>query len=133
MCNHFGVLNNQFSGWPRIFSSPAMVKNAGLRAEAEKVMPYFDIVNFARRVKCPVIMSVGFIDYVCAPTSVYAAYNALGSTNKVLHEVPMGNHGANLDKSPGKVPGVFGYGGNEVHRLVRKMVAENAKAVKQDK
>ena len=133
MCNHFGVLNNQFSGWPRLFSHPALVKNVDLRSKAEKVMPYFDIVNFARGVKCPVIMSVGFIDYVCAPTSVYAAYNALGATNKVIHEVPMGNHGTNFDKSPGRVPGVFGYGGNEVHRLVRKMVAENAKAVNQDK
>ena len=127
MCNHFGSLNNQISGWPNLFKNPVYAKNQKLSDDAKKVMPYFDIVNFARRVKCPVIMSVGFIDYVCPPTSIFAAFNALGTTEKVLNEVPMGNHGANLDKT-NKIPGVFGYGGNEVNRLVRKMNIETRKA-----
>ena len=132
MCNHFGALNKQFSGWPNLFKNPVYVENAERFEGAKKVMPYFDVVNFARRVRCRVIMSVGFIDYVCTPTSIFAAYNVLGTTEKELHEVPMGNHGANLDKT-NKIPGVFAYGGNDVARLVKRMYRANKKAAQMNK
>ena len=84
-------------------------------------MPYFDIVNFAKRVRCDTVMSVGFIDAVCPATSVYAAYNVLGTPKKVMYEVPLGDHGFNHDPSPKKKPGVFGYGGSQVSALIRAL------------
>ncbi|PJF25439.1 MAG: hypothetical protein CUN53_12795 [Phototrophicales bacterium] len=35
----------------------------------------FDSVNFAARVRCPALFSVGLMDEVCPPRTVYATYN----------------------------------------------------------
>lgn len=40
-------------------------------------LSYFDGVNFARRISAPALFSVGLMDDVVLPSSVYAAYNAL--------------------------------------------------------
>ena len=69
-------------------------------------MPYFDTAIFAKRVRCETIFGCGFIDMVCPPTSVYAAYNNLGSREKQIYNVPQGGHGGNLRKG---IPGAFGY------------------------
>lgn len=121
MCNHLGWKKDQFSGWPNLFRNSQYVRDAVKRAGAEKTMPYFDIVNFAKRVRCDTVMSVGFIDAVCPATSVYAAYNVLGTPKKVMYEVPLGDHGFNHDPSPKKKPGVFGYGGSQVSALIRAL------------
>lgn len=38
-------------------------------------LAYFDGVNFAARAKCPAFFSVGLMDEVCPPSTVFAAYN----------------------------------------------------------
>lgn len=125
MCDHMGWSQNRFSGWPNLFA--AKEYRSGVKREAAvKVMPYFDIVNFARKVTCPVIMSVGYIDYICPPGSVWAAYNVIGSQNKVFHQVPMGDHGRNHDPSPKRGPGVFDFGGREVGQAARKAYQQSA-------
>ena len=50
-----------------------------------------DAVNFATRCKAEAIMSVGFIDAVCPPSSCYAAYNALPGKKSVINEPLMGH------------------------------------------
>ncbi len=40
-------------------------------------LAYFDIMNLADRVKVPVLMSIGLIDRVTPPSTVFAAYNHL--------------------------------------------------------
>ena len=70
------------SAWPyplRHETSPewrtaAIVRNLG----------YFDGASFAPRIKCPIRVSVGFIDNTCPPPAVYAVFNALGSTDKKI-------------------------------------------------
>lgn len=42
-----------------------------------RTLSYFDNMNLAPRVRCPVLMSVGLIDDICPPSSVFAAYNHL--------------------------------------------------------
>ena len=54
-------------------------------------MPYYDVVNFAKRVKCPVFYSFGFNDETCSPTSTYAAYNAI-TAPKRLAVTPTSGH-----------------------------------------
>lgn len=46
-------------------------------------LAYFDIMNLADRVKVPVLMSIGLIDRVTPPSTVFAAYNHL-ETEKEL-------------------------------------------------
>lgn len=117
MCNHLGFLKQQPCGWPQLFRAAQYAEHSSRRAAAEKYMPYYDIINFAKRVRCETIMSVGFLDPVCPPTSVYAAYNACLSERKSMNEVPMGDHGNNYDPSPDRKPGVFGYGGTRAGEI----------------
>lgn len=47
---------------------------------AYRTLGYFDGVNLARRAKAPALFSVGLMDPVCPPSTVFAAYNHYGST-----------------------------------------------------
>jgi cephalosporin-C deacetylase len=40
-----------------------------------QTLDYFDGVNFAARAKMPALFSVGLMDDICPPSTVYAAYN----------------------------------------------------------
>lgn len=40
-------------------------------------LSYFDNLNLARRIQCPVLMDVGLQDDICPPSSVYAVYNKI--------------------------------------------------------
>jgi cephalosporin-C deacetylase len=51
------------------------------RDEVETVfhtLSYFDGVNFAARATAPALFSVGLMDTICPPSTVFAAYNAYG-------------------------------------------------------
>src|SRR2546429_9676130 len=71
MCDHSGMAFDRVSGWPHWLTraKPAQ-KDKVLETSA-----YFDAVNFARKFKGKSVHGVGFIDTVCAPTTVYAAFN----------------------------------------------------------
>jgi len=55
------------------------------RAQYALMNEYFDAVNFARKIRCPVIMSVGFRDRTCIPSCVYAAFNVIQAPKLMLH------------------------------------------------
>ncbi len=116
MCNHWG----DPAGWPRLLKMSRYATDKTRQEAARKVLPYYDIANFARRVRCETIFSVGFIDTACCPSSVYAAYNVLPAAKKVMNEVPRGDHGTNLDRSKDAKPGVFGYGGPRAGAVARE-------------
>jgi cephalosporin-C deacetylase len=46
---------------------------------AFETLSYFDGVNFAKRATAPALFSVGLLDPVCPPSTVYAARNHWGS------------------------------------------------------
>lgn len=52
--------------------------------EKLETMAYYDVVNFARNLKCPVFMTWGYNDNTCAPTTSYAVYNVITSPKKAL-------------------------------------------------
>jgi cephalosporin-C deacetylase-like acetyl esterase len=43
---------------------------------------YFDPINFAPNVKCPVLLAVSLLDELCPPRASFAMYNQLGSKKK---------------------------------------------------
>lgn len=49
----------------------------GWRPEYAPGLGYFDTVNFARRVKCPMKITAGLSDWVCPPSGVWVLYNNL--------------------------------------------------------
>jgi cephalosporin-C deacetylase-like acetyl esterase len=48
-----------------------------------QVSRYYDAVNFARRIKVPMIFGVGLIDTTCPPTTVFSAYNVVQGPKQI--------------------------------------------------
>ncbi len=46
-------------------------------------LAYFDGVNFAARARCSALFSVGLMDEVCPPSSVFAAYNHFAGPKQI--------------------------------------------------
>ncbi|MDJ0348821.1 alpha/beta fold hydrolase [Cryobacterium sp. PH29-G1] len=44
-------------------------------ARAHAVLAYFDGVNFAKRATAPIVVTVGLMDPICPPSTVFAAFN----------------------------------------------------------
>ena len=108
MCDHFGKEAGQVPGWPKLLE-----KNP----ESKEVAPYFDVVNFATRIKCPIMMSVGFIDSTVSPASTYAAYNTISGVEKIMKHSVTAGHGAAWDS---KEKDVFDYGREEIVKALTK-------------
>ena len=50
---------------------------------ALRTLSYFDGVHFAARATAPALFSVGLMDTICPPSSVYGAYHAYGGTKEM--------------------------------------------------
>ena len=70
-----GYLNNRAGGWPHFFHPTRPGPKP--TPEALRTLPYYDVVNFARRVKAPGIYTWGYNDETVPPTSIFAAYNVI--------------------------------------------------------
>lgn len=68
-----GYLHGRAGGWPHYFAGSNREYNETQQKLA--TLPYFDVVNFARRVKVPGFYSWGYNDETCPPTSMHAFYN----------------------------------------------------------
>lgn len=53
-----------------------------------RCLPYYDPMNFAPDIRCPVLMNAGLIDQVAPPSSVWAVYNRLGTPDKQIVPLP---------------------------------------------
>ena len=64
-------------------TSPYFEITQYLKANRDRVeqtfatLNYFDGVHFAARIACRTLVSVGLMDNICPPSTVYAAYNAI--------------------------------------------------------
>ena len=79
LSDHGGYLLGRAPGWPCFVPEGNPDRAAYLECSR-----YYDAANFARKIKCPVIASAGFIDPVCHPGSVYAAYNEIGASKRMF-------------------------------------------------
>ncbi|MBG9917493.1 cephalosporin deacetylase [Bacillus sonorensis] len=50
-----------------------------IERKAMNTLAYFDIMNLAESVKAPVLMSIGLVDTITPPSTVFAAYNHLNT------------------------------------------------------
>lgn len=87
-CDLLGPQASRLPGWPMWYWQTRDKDAAKVRHAAR----YYDVVNFASRVKCPVLAGIGLIDTTCPPPGVYAACNQLTGP-KELVVLPMGEHG----------------------------------------
>jgi cephalosporin-C deacetylase-like acetyl esterase len=81
-----GYLNARAGGWPHMFRDEK-------RRLAQRIanVGYYDVVNFARRVKAPGLYSWGFNDETCPPTSMYAAYGVIPGEKSLLLALETGH------------------------------------------
>jgi cephalosporin-C deacetylase len=94
-CDHTGSVVGRINGWPKLVTH---IEGKPVEAELQTAR-YFDNVNFAARAKCRgAAITVGFIDTVCPPTSVYAAYNAL-TVPKTILTMPLTGHKSSPEAS----------------------------------
>ncbi len=69
--------------------------NPGSRRQVEDTLAYFDGINLAPRIRCPIIISVGLQDSTCPPETGYATFNAIGSADKRMYAYDGHGHDAN--------------------------------------
>lgn len=86
-----GYLHNRAGGWPHMFRAPEgpLSHRSPDKIETSR---YYDVVNFARRVRVPGLYSWGFNDETCPPTSMYAAYNVIPGPKKLLLALETGHN-----------------------------------------
>lgn len=92
-CDQSSLLAQRSPGWPMWPWFAQGPKADDIKATA----PYFDVVNFAKRITCPVLVGVGGIDTVCPPPGIYAAMNQVAAHKEIVYMPQadhMGNHGA---------------------------------------
>ncbi len=69
--------------------------NPGSRQQVEDTLAYFDGINLAHRISCPIIVSVGLQDSTCPPETGFAMFNAIASTDKRMYAYDGHGHDAN--------------------------------------
>ncbi len=86
-CDHTGPLVGRSGGWPQWLGWGSASTDEKLVETAK----YYDVVNFARRVKCPALVSCGLIDTTCPPAGIMAAFNQMQGPKELL-VLPLSNH-----------------------------------------
>lgn len=62
-----------------------------------ETLSYFDNMNLAPEVKIPILISVGLIDTICPPSTIFATYQYISSKEKKLEVYPgMGHEEPNI-------------------------------------
>lgn len=84
-----GYLKGRAGGWPHYFDK----NNRAFNEKIEKLetVKYYDVVNFARRLKIPGYYMWGFNDETCPPTSMYAAYNVITAPKDLFLAIDTGH------------------------------------------
>lgn len=84
-----GYLSGRAGGWPHYFDKANMAYNN--TKEKLKTLGYYDVVNFAKRVKVPGFYSWGYNDETCPPTSMYAVYNSITAPKELFLALETGH------------------------------------------
>lgn len=61
--------------------------------EVSRHLSYFDNINHAPRITCPVLASCGLKDPICPPACVHAAYNKITAPKEMVHYPFAGHEG----------------------------------------
>lgn len=64
------------------------------REAVRRTLAYFDGINFASRITCPLIVNIGLQDNVCPPETGFAVFNAIHSEQKKLYTYDRSGHDA---------------------------------------
>lgn len=94
--DHTGPLVGRRGGWPQWLGWGAPTTDKSI-IETSK---YYDVVNFARRVKVPALVSAGLIDTTCPPEGIMAAFNQMRGPKELLVLDKSGHQDVNRSQAP---------------------------------
>jgi cephalosporin-C deacetylase len=69
-----------------------LAENVALIPQALDTLRYVDCALLARRITAATLVSVGLMDIICPPSTVFAAYNEIGATDKEIAVYPYSGH-----------------------------------------
>ena len=67
-------------------------RNRTAVAAVERTLSYVDVANLAPLATAPALFSVGLLDEICPPESVFAAFHAWGGDDKRIEVYPYNGH-----------------------------------------
>lgn len=76
LCDLTAYSSKRAPGWPVLYL------HRDLTPEETKTLGYYDVTNFARRIHVPMLLTFGYNDEVCSPSSVQSTLNIIPSTQK---------------------------------------------------
>ncbi len=89
ICDVTGYLNGRAGGWPHYFDKGSRSFND--TQQKLETVGYYDVVNFARRLKVAGMYSWGFNDETCPPTSMFSAYNVISAPKDLFLALDTGH------------------------------------------
>jgi cephalosporin-C deacetylase-like acetyl esterase len=92
-----GYLANRAGGYPHFNR-----QNSMLTPDKVETLAYYDVVNFARLITCPVYMTWGYNDNVCPPTTSYIVWNLITAPKEPLI-TPVNEHWTTADTNYGQM------------------------------
>ena len=92
-----GYLDNRAGGYPHFNRLNGM-----LTPQKVETMAYYDVVNFARRIQCPVYLTWGYNDNVCPPTTSYIVWNLISVPKESLI-TPINEHWTSSETNYGQM------------------------------
>ena len=90
-------LSLRSASWPYTEIARYLQKHPRSRTEVVRTLSYFDAVNFAPEVHCPILLSVGLLDRVSLPAAVFGLYNVLPEPKEILTFPDAGHEGGGED------------------------------------
>ena len=80
-CDLTGFLEGRPSGWPGWVNS----QSKGADREAKiKTAGYYDSKNFAKRIRCPVLVGTGLCDTISSPITQFTMYNNITAPKRLV-------------------------------------------------
>jgi cephalosporin-C deacetylase len=86
-------LSLRAAGWPYTQIARYLHERPEAAEGAANTVAHFDAVNFAPDVRCPVLLSVGFLDEVSLPAAVFGLYNVLPGPKEIQAFPDAGHEG----------------------------------------
>jgi cephalosporin-C deacetylase len=99
-CDMLGPEIGRAPGWPHWYSNTEGKDPEKVRQASR----YYDVANFAPRIKCPVLVGLGLVDEVCPPAGILAAVNQITSPKELIllpkagHQDEHNTHGAYVQR-----------------------------------
>ena len=79
-CDMLGPEVGRKGGWPQWYNWTA----GNDPKKVHEASRYFDAVNFAANIKCPLLVGLGLVDQTCPPAGVLAAVNQVDAPKEVI-------------------------------------------------